>query len=210
MTLFGRLGQLVLAAFAFCSALLLILLGLAGLLQLRFTLTAIAWPFAFFLLGASLLIGREAVRSKDTPPESTQRPSGLRSVSHQPGNSPGTDDTGLPRNSDRGHIVVTRKTHWMNKLEYLDIYLDGLRATSARDGEVVRLEVDAGHHEVQIRLRMERSEPKSVHLRAGEAARFECGSRIQGWRFLVAPYMVVWGRSLYLEPIPASPTASAG
>lgn len=103
--------------------------------------------------------------------------------------------------SSFGVLSITHKRQWTNRLRKLKVYVDQQESASIASGETVVIEVAEGHHELFIRVDWARSNINLFEIRAEETINFECGSKIEGWKLVLALFMALRRESLYLRQV---------
>ena len=100
-------------------------------------------------------------------------------------------------------IEVSRRAGgWSDRARKYKVLVDGEEVATVGAGESVGAEVDAGEHELQLKLDWCRSRPQTVTLSASETARFECHPNSNP---LTVLYYISLGADNYigLSPAPA-------
>lgn len=101
-------------------------------------------------------------------------------------------------------MTLVRKRQLFSGLRGLNVYVDGRKAASIRNGKSIALRVAPGSHSLEIRQDWSRSNTLSFDVLAGEQVDFECGTLLTGPMFWIFGPIMIWERqTLYLKSIPA-------
>lgn len=101
-----------------------------------------------------------------------------------------------------GTIQVTRISQWANAQRSINLFIDGDKVGSIRDGESIPFKVSKGKHTLQAKLDWSHSNLLNINLKPNEAISFEVGCHLKGWKVHLALfYLFIPHKYIYLKPV---------
>jgi hypothetical protein len=97
-------------------------------------------------------------------------------------------------------IVVERAaTGFADRLRAYRVILDAVEVGRVRRGESLRVETNAGEHQLHLAIAWCRSRSIALSLAGGAEVRFTVRPGVSGLKMLVAPFYMTIGRSKYIR-----------
>jgi hypothetical protein len=101
---------------------------------------------------------------------------------------------------DYGWIEIRRTSQYFASLRAIDIFVDGVKAGSVKNGEHKVFEVSPGQHKVFAKIDWCKTPVSTVDISAGETTALLCGSEIAGWKVLLTSiYLFMPHKMIYLK-----------
>lgn len=80
------------------------------------------------------------------------------------------------------YIEVNRTSQYINKMRRFSVLIDGVEAGKIKDGERLRIDLQPGEHDIQVKINWCTSQTLRFILDEGEVLKFRCGSPVRGGR----------------------------
>src|SRR6478735_4152931 len=92
-------------------------------------------------------------------------------------------------------IVINRKKEWVNRVQQLNVFIDGAERGTVANGSSEEYQVDAGTHTVQGKISWFRSAEITVHVNEGETkfVRARSGMKYYGVAYVVMLVVLISG-----------------
>ncbi|WP_216827428.1 hypothetical protein [Alkalihalobacterium elongatum] len=94
-------------------------------------------------------------------------------------------------NSNECIIHLKRTSQYVNSLRKFQVYIDDVYVKDIKNGEEVDLVVEAGHHEIWIKIDWVTSKKLELDLEVGEEVRLLCGSPVKGAKLFIPFYPLI-------------------
>ena len=98
-------------------------------------------------------------------------------------------------------IIIERISQYANGAREIKIFIDGQLIGSIKNGETKEFIIKPGNREVLAKIDWCRTLPISFNIEQNMSARFELGSRLQGFRLSLAFFYALFDTKnfIYLE-----------
>ncbi|KKB71632.1 MULTISPECIES: hypothetical protein [Bacillus] len=89
------------------------------------------------------------------------------------------------------YIEVNRTSQYINKMRRFSVLIDGVEAGKIKDGERLRIDLQPGEHDIQVKINWCTSQTLRFILDEGEVLKFRCGSPVRGWKMFFTLFYVL-------------------
>ncbi|MSO00077.1 hypothetical protein BHT95_12015 [Bacillus paralicheniformis] len=89
------------------------------------------------------------------------------------------------------YVEVNRTSQLMNKMRKFSVLIDGVEAGKIKDGGRLRIDLEPGEHEIQVKIDWCVSQTLRFTLDEGEVLKFRCGSPVRGWKMFFGFFYVL-------------------
>ncbi|MDN5388993.1 MULTISPECIES: hypothetical protein [Bacillus] len=93
--------------------------------------------------------------------------------------------------NNEAYVEVNRTSQLMNKMRKFSVLIDGVEAGKIKDGGRLRIDLEPGEHEIQVKIDWCVSQALRFTLDEGEALKFRCGSPVRGWKMFFSLFYVL-------------------
>jgi len=89
------------------------------------------------------------------------------------------------------YIEVRRTSQYANKMKNINVLIDSVEAGKIKDGGRLRIDLEPGELEIQVKIDWCVSQALRFTLDEGEALKFRCESPVRGWKMFFGLFYVL-------------------